>query len=184
MTAWRTRVILAVVVVASLLVRLEGLRDHGEPAVAVKMVEKIKTVLIEHGVAPLETSFDSSDVVYFQRPNCDRASWVTPYGLASDELIYLQKAIKPGFEARYLFLDKSWDAPDRLALYYRWARNLLLAGLGASRYTTQKTAILLVEPQGCDKTAPMDWSRLWRRDASTSAGSERVGDRAEARGAE
>ncbi|MGA8172009.1 MAG: hypothetical protein WB816_14410 [Methylocystis sp.] len=167
MSAFLYRALLLLTVLASVFVRINGLRNNQEMRVAFDMNAAIKQSIADSGLSMLKNDAPPStalaEAVYFQRPNCERTSWVMPYALSSEGLLYMRQVVEPGFDQRYIYLDKEWPAPDRFAMYVEWVKNMVFGGVGQSRYFTDKSALFVAEPKDCDRSAIIDWRRVWLR---------------------
>jgi hypothetical protein len=165
---WLFRSLLLASVLASLVVRFEGLRIREATAPGYNVDTAIREIIQDRGFPLLENPAKPPKVlsraVYFQRPECSRTSLVLPFALNSEVLLYLDKAIKPDFEPRFFYLDKSWQSYDRFAMYFEWGKNVLLGSFGGPRYITETTAIVVAEPSDCDHSASIDWRKAWGRD--------------------
>jgi hypothetical protein len=162
------RTLLLLTVLASLFVRFHGLRDNQEMAAVFNVDDAIRETIHERGFAMLENTARPhsalAEAIYFKRPACADASWVVPYALSSEELLYLKQFVRPDFDKRYIYLDREWIVQDRLAMYFVWAKNMFLGGVGGARYFTEKKALFVAEPADCDKSVAIDWRRVWSRD--------------------
>jgi hypothetical protein len=162
------RALLVLTVFASLFLRFHGLRDSQDMATVFNMDAAIRATIREAGFSMVETTAlphsALAEAVYFQRPACAGASWVTPYALSAEELLYLKQYVRPDFDQRYIYLDREWIVQDRIAMYFEWAKNMFLGGVGGSRYFTEKKALFVAEPTACDKSAVIDWRRVWSRE--------------------
>jgi hypothetical protein len=125
-------------------------------------------VIREHGYAlrenPVKPPLMLADAVYFQRPECDSASFALPFLLNAETLPMLTRLNKPDFGRRYFYMDRSWDEQNRVAMVLQWVKYTVLDIVGASPYVPFKKALLLADPPGCSSTATIDWRRVWDRD--------------------
>jgi hypothetical protein len=163
---WVFRGLLLLTVMGSLAVRFEGLRNHDELA-TFNVDSAIREVILDRGFVlrenPVQPPKVLSRAVYFQRPECSRASLVMPYALTSEVLLILTQTIESGFERRYFYLDKSWDAPNRFAMYFEWGKNVFLGRFRNPRYFDAETAIVVAEPVDCNRSVSVDWQLVWDR---------------------
>jgi hypothetical protein len=172
------RMLLLLTVLTSLFVRFHGLRNSEETSLAFNVDAAVRETIEKRGLllrenpAPPKTALGRA--IYFQRPECSQASWVMPFSLSAEVLIYLKQVIKPGFEHRLVYLDKSWKDQDRLDMYFEWAKNRFLGGVGRPRYFTEKTALVVVEPSDCRQSVAIDWRQVWSRDRRGAAEGEQA----------
>ena len=72
----------------------------------------IADVLRSHGLQlgenPVKPPKMLSVVIYFQRPECDRASLVLPYFINAEAEPLLAHVTMPGFERHFYYMDSSW----------------------------------------------------------------------------
>jgi hypothetical protein len=173
------RSLLLLIILISLVVRFQGLRNrnemvanHNVDTAIIEIVEDYGFPLRENPAKPPKVL---SRAVYFQRPECGRTSLVLPFDINSEVLLYLDMLIKPGFERRFIYHEKSWETYDRFAMYFEWAKNVFLAGLGRPRFITERTAIVVVEPLDCNRSLSIDWRKAWNLERQRdSAGVKRA----------
>ncbi len=173
------RGLLALVILASLVVRLHKSGLPGAPGAQGAGVEaRLRELLRGRGLTlaanPHPPSKAMSRAVYFQRPGCGAPSWVIAYPLSSELLPLFERNLGPGFERRFVYLDKSWDHQDRFAMYVEWGKNWLSAGLGRPAFATWKTGLFIAEPADCAKNPDIDWRPAWS--APTTAAAPDSGD--------
>jgi hypothetical protein len=127
----------------------------------------IADVLRSHGLQlgenPVKPPKLLSVVIYFQRPECDRASLVFPYFINAEAEPLLAHVTGPGFERYFYYMDSSWREQHRVSMFVEWAKYALLDLLGASPYVPVKTAIVLADPPNCRPVDVIDWRVLWAK---------------------
>jgi hypothetical protein len=127
----------------------------------------IAQVLQSHGLQlrenPVKPPKVLSVVVYFQRPECDRASLVLPYFINAEAEPLLARVTLPGSERHFYYLDKAWPEQHRVAMFLAWAKYAVLDLLGASPYVPVKRAIVLADPPNCRPAEIIDWRVLWEK---------------------
>jgi hypothetical protein len=165
---WAFRGVLLLTVLASLVVRFQGLRSHDEMVATFDVDSAIREVVLGSGFAlrenPARPPKALSRAVYFQRPECSRASIVMPYAITSELLPFLAQAIEPGYARRFFYLDKSWGDPSRSAMFFEWAKNVILGFFRKQRFFTKGMAILVAEPVDCNRTDTIDWRQVWDKE--------------------
>ena len=151
--------------VASLAVRVEANQARTAMLTDFNIGAAVTHVIREHGYAlrenPVKPPKLLADAVYFQRPECDQASFVLPYLISAETLPMLTRLNKPEFGRRYFYMDRSWDAQNRVAMVLEWVKYTVLDIFGASPYVPFKQAIILAEPPGCSSVASIDWRPVW-----------------------
>jgi hypothetical protein len=127
----------------------------------------IADVLRSHGLQlgenPVKPPKMLSVVVYFQRPECDRASLVFPYFINAEAEPLLAHVTEPGFERYFHYLNSSWREQHRVSMFLEWTKYAVLDLLGASPYVPVKTAIVLADPPNCRPVDVIDWRVLWAK---------------------
>jgi len=127
----------------------------------------IADVLRSHGLQlgenPVKPPKLLSVVIYFQRPECDRASLVFPYFINAEAEPLLAHVTEPGFERYFYYMDSSWREQHRVSMFLEWAKYAVLDLLGASPYVPVKTAIVLADPPNCRPVDVIDWRMLWAK---------------------
>src|ERR1700759_4260508 len=72
----------------------------------------VEQILRNHGLGSRENRVKPpralSAVVYFQRPECDRASLLLPYFINAEAEPLLARVTEPGSERHFYYLDSSW----------------------------------------------------------------------------
>lgn len=112
---------------------------------------------------PFKPPLMGAVAVYFQRPQCSRASVIMPYLLNAESLPLLWRLTGADSKLRFFYLGKSWSEQDRLGMYVEWFKYTVLGLFGASPYVTVKKAIVLAEPPDCTSDATVDWRAVWNR---------------------
>jgi hypothetical protein len=167
MKATMFRGLLLVVLVASVAVRFEANRNRAAMADEFDAGAAVEAVIRAHGYALLENPVKPpgylSRVVYFQRPECERASLVVPYFINEEVVQVLARVTEPGFENRFFYIDRDWREQARAAMMRQWIKHLVLNVFGASHYIPVKMAIALADPPNCHPKQPIDWRPVWER---------------------
>ena len=104
-----------------------------------------------------------SVVVYFQRPECNRASLVLPYFINAEVEPMLARVTEPGFGRHFYYMDSSWPEQQRFAMFLEWLKYATLDLVGASPYVPVKKAIVLADPPDCRPAETIDWRPLWAK---------------------
>jgi hypothetical protein len=164
-----------IALLASIAVRYQTNRTREAMVADFDVGAAITNVIRERGFVvrenPVKPPKVLSSAVYFQRPECDQVSLVLPYRINEEALPLLAQAIKPGFDRRFIYLDKSWEGQQRASMYMEWAKAAVLDIFGASRYFPIKTAIVLAEPSDCRPVVPIDWRQVWDKTRHRNAAS-------------
>jgi hypothetical protein len=167
------RGLLLVVLVASVAVRFGANRERAAMADEFDAGAAVAAVIRAHGYALLENPVKPpkflSRVVYFQRPECGRASLVVPYFINEEVVQVLARVAEPGFENRFFYMDRDWREQARAAMMRQWFKHLVLNVFGASHYVPVKMAIALADPPDCRPVQAIDWRPIWERDRQVHA---------------
>jgi hypothetical protein len=159
--------------ILSIVIRFQSGQAHevtvfDASAAAAKILENHGFQLLENPIKPPKVL---SVVVYFQRPECDRASLVLPYFINAEAEPLLARVTVPGSERQFYFLSGAWEDQRRVPMFLEWAKYAILDLFHASPYVTVKQAIALVDPPDCRPVEIIDWRALWAKDRSQGSGS-------------
>jgi hypothetical protein len=113
---------------------------------------------------PVKPPMVLSVVVYFQRPECARASLVLPYFINAEIAPLLARVTDPGFERHFYYMDGVWDEQSRVSMFLQWAKYAVLDIFGASPYVPVKKALVLADPPDCHPSVEIDWRSVWEKD--------------------
>jgi hypothetical protein len=159
------RSIAALVLVLTVAVRFQADRTRQTMMSEFDAGTAIAQVLRSHGLQlrenPVKPPGVLSVVVYFQRPECKRASLVLPYFINAEVEPLLARVTEPGFDRRFYYMDSSWPEQHRAAMFLAWAKYAVLDLLGASPFIPVKKAIVLADPPDCHPADVIDWRMLW-----------------------
>ena len=124
-------------------------------------------VLQSHGLElrenPVKPPRLLSVVVYFQRPECSRASLVLPYYINAEAEPLLARVTDSGFERHFYYMDLSWREQHRVSMFLEWVKYAVLDLVGASPYVPVRKAIVLADPPDCRPAETIDWHVLWEK---------------------
>jgi hypothetical protein len=65
---------------------------------------------------------------------------------------------------RYVYIDRSWQKPDRLAFFVQRMKYALLKTFRLTRYDPNPRVLLVDAPLGCQIVDRIDWRNVWNRD--------------------
>lgn len=161
------------VLLASIAVRFQSNRAREAMMTGFDVGAAVTAVIRQHGYVVLENPVKPpamlSAVIYFQRPECDRASLVLPHFINEETRSLLMRAAGPDSWNRFFYLDGSWNDQARVAMFLEWAKYAVLDIFGASRYIPVKLAIVLAEGSDCHPAVAIDWRPVWENDRRRSA---------------
>jgi hypothetical protein len=171
MRAWPLHVVFAAILVGSLAVRdrtTDLIVESGNLEAAVINVARA------YGLAFREyTTIGGTDILelVFDAPACTRPVAVVLLSTTLDQERAAQSAREPGYVLSYVYIDRSWDEADRLAIVAQRAKYAVLAVFSLTRYVPSWHLLLVYEPAECKAAINIDWRLAWSRDylAATEA---------------
>jgi hypothetical protein len=100
----------------------------------------------------------------FEAPGCAGPVMVAVLTVIIDLEPVLHHAREQGDVLRYVYIERSWDKPDRLAVFIERMKYTALSMLGLSRYVPSQDLLLVESPSGCAAADAVDWRNVWNRD--------------------
>jgi hypothetical protein len=165
MTSALVRVAMVLAVLATVAIRHQAVVSRDALIDSFDIGGAIETLLREHHLTlrenPVKPPRMLSSAVYFQRPECAQSSVVMPLSLNYEALPYLDRIVTAGYAHRFIYLDGTWLAQARVAMFVEWLRHAVLNVVGASRFLPVKTAVVLADPVNCKVDASIDWKLIW-----------------------
>jgi hypothetical protein len=119
-----------------------------------------------------ETVYGNVSALSFDAPGCSEPVTVAlqvNFDFAPLVQTYAREA---GRVARFVYIARSWDKPNRLAFFIYRMKYAALATFGLTRYVPGGHLMLVESPPDCQSAETLDWSDVWNRDyvkAATSA---------------
>lgn len=161
------RAICLLMLLLSIAVRFQANRSREAVMTEFDVGAEIAQVLRSHGLQlrenPVKPPMVLSVVVYFQRPECDRASLVLPYFINAETEPLLARVTVPGFDRHFYYMDGSWREQHRVSMFLEWMKYAVLDLFGASPYVPVKKAIVMADPPNCLPADVIDWRVLWEK---------------------
>jgi len=161
-------VLFAIVIIGSLAAKsgsTEVLSRNGnfEPAV-------IRTAELNGWAFRDHSTIDNTDlpILVFDVPNCAQPVLVSLVLVTFDGDSVIRSARRPGYGLRYFYIDREWDAPNRLGLFIERAKYAALAVVGRTQYVPSADVLLVQAPLDCRLDHEPDWRPVWRRDSSSA----------------
>jgi hypothetical protein len=99
----------------------------------------------------------------FEAPSCSRPLFVV-VRLNFDFDPFVRSAREQGDVIRYVYIDRSWEKPDRLALFVERMKYAALASLHLTPYVPSGRLLLVETPSRCQLADAVDWRNVWNRD--------------------
>jgi hypothetical protein len=163
MKPWLLHIIFAVILVASVANttrRVDVLAESDDIAPAVIRIAR------SHGLILSEETMAEApgSTLVFEAPACARPVLITLLSVTFEEEPLIRRVGGQGDVVRYLYLDRSWNAPDRLAAFLEWKRHKALGLLNLTQYVPSRYMLRLSAPPSCEIANTIDWRAVWRRD--------------------
>jgi hypothetical protein len=99
----------------------------------------------------------------FEAPGCSGPVLVV-VRVVFDEESFMHFAREQGDVLRYVYIDRAWEKPDRLALFLERMKYAALAIFGLTRYVPSGHMLLVESPPQCKAADAIDWRDVWNRD--------------------
>ena len=99
----------------------------------------------------------------FEAPGCSRPVLVV-LRVSFDEEPLLRFAHEQGDVLRYVYIDRSWKKPARVAFFVERMKYAALATFRLTRYVPSGHLLLVHEPSRCQIADAIDWRNVWNRD--------------------
>jgi hypothetical protein len=111
-----------------------------------------------------ETAYGNVPALRFDAPGCSRPVTVA-LQVNFDFAPFVQSsARKVGDVARFVYIDRSWDRPNRLVFFFYRMKYAALATFGLTHYVPGGPLMLVEAPSDCGAVEAIDWSNVWNRD--------------------
>jgi hypothetical protein len=163
MKAWFAHAVFAALVVGSLSTRMktpDALSRAVDLEPAVFRIAQLHG-LIFHSFLPVADT--GRHALVFEAPGCAKPLRVFVRELNLAEEPFTQIAPEPDYSRRYVYVDKSWDRPDHLAVRVQQVKYELLSTLGQTQYLPGRELLQLELPPHCRAIEAIDWRMVWSR---------------------
>jgi hypothetical protein len=171
MRGWPLHVVFATILIGSLAAKERGadaLTESGNALTESGNIElAILNVARSHGLAFREyTTITGTDVraLVIEAPGCSRPVLIVPLLVTFDQDPIVRSAREPGDVLRYVYIDRTWDKPDRLAVFAERMKYAVLATFGLTRYEPSWHLLLIKSSTDCKVADAVDWRLVWNRD--------------------
>jgi hypothetical protein len=166
MRAWPLHAIFATILVGSLAAKeraadmLVDIDDLDRETAVTRVARSHGLVFREN--APLPGT--GLPALAFEAPGCSGPVLVV-LRVSFDEEALVRSAREQGNVLRYVYIDRSWEKPDRLAFFVERMEYAALATLGLTRYVPSGHLLLVASTSRCQAAADaIDWRNVWNRD--------------------
>ncbi len=169
MRTWAAHAVFAAILIGSLVTRE---RAADALADSVSLEPAVLRVAGSHGWGFDDyrtTSGTVSRTLVFEAPGCSQPVFVSLRLSSFEEETTTQYAPEPGYARRYVYFDRTWDAPDPRAAYLRRMKNAVLAKFGMTEYEPSRYLLLVEAPPHCHAAETIDWRPVWSRDTLAAA---------------
>jgi len=166
--AWPLHVFFATILVGSLAAK-ERVADVVVEVDSDALETAVTRVARSHGLAFREYLTIAGNVraLAFDAPGCSRPVLVV-LRVTFDFAPMMQSAMQPAREQgdvlRYVYIDRSWEKPDRLAFFVDRMKYAALATLGLTRYVPSAHVLVVESSPRCQAAEAIDWRNVWNRD--------------------
>ena len=163
MRAWPLHVVFATVLVGSLAAK-ERAADVVAEVDSDALETAVTRVARSHGLAFREiVTVGNLPALVFEAPGCSRPVLVV-LRVTFDFEPVMQSAREQGDALRYVYIDRSWEKPDRLAFFVDRMKYAALATFGLTRYVPSGHLLVVESPPQCQAADAIDWRKVWNRD--------------------
>jgi hypothetical protein len=164
MRAWPLHIVFATILVGSLAAK-ERAADVVVEVDSDALEAAVTRVAGSHGLAFRERLTFAGNVpaLAFEAPGCSRPVLVV-LRVTFDYEPVMQSARDQGDVLRYVYIDRSWEKPDRLAFFVDRMKYAALATFGLTRYVPSGHLIVVESPPQCQAADVIDWRNVWDRD--------------------
>jgi hypothetical protein len=163
MRAWPLHVVFATILVGSLAAK-ERATDVVVDVDNDALETAVTRVARSHGLAFREdVTVGNLSALVFEAPGCSQPVLVI-LRVTFDYEPVMQSAREQGDVLRYVYIDRSWEKPDRLAFFVDRMKYAALATFGLTRYVPSGHLLLVEASPQCQAADAIDWRNVWNRD--------------------
>jgi hypothetical protein len=162
MRAWPVRIIFAGILVSSLAAWDRSAdapddRDSLEPLV-IRAAHSGGLTLRQ------ETTITGTDIpaLLFDAPGCSQPVLAALLSLTFEEEPAARAAREPGYTTRFIYVERIWGEPHRLAVFIERLKHVALGFVRATDFIPYRQVLLVEAPEPCRAADDVDWSLLWR----------------------
>jgi hypothetical protein len=169
MRAWPLHIAFAIMLVGTLAAK-ERAADMLVDIDEIGLETAVTRVAQSHGLAFREYAPTGSNIraLAFEAPGCSQPV-VVVLRITFDYEPLVQFVREQGNALRYVYIDRSWEKPDRLAFFVARMKYAVLATLGLTRSVPSGHMILVESPARCQLPDSIDWRDVWDRDYIAAA---------------
>ena len=165
MKAWPLHLLFGAILVGSLTAQqrtTDGLVeiDPGDLAGAVTRVAQSQGLTFRER----ETIYGNVAALAFDAPGCTGPVIVALQVNFDFAPFVKSSAHMQGDASHYVYINRSWETPNRLAFFIYRMKYAALATVGLTRYVPGGHLMLVEASPGCQSAKTVDWSNVWNRD--------------------
>jgi hypothetical protein len=164
MKTWTFRAAFGVILIGSLAVREQAsdvLVENGNLEAAVVRVGEAHGLVFRGYTTVADADIRAP---MFDADRCAGPVLVIPWSVTFEQEAIMRSAFRPHDIRDYVYLDRSWKRPHRLAVFAERSKYAALAALGLSRYVPSQHMLLVERPPECRLAETVDWRPVWNRD--------------------
>jgi hypothetical protein len=168
MRAWLARAVLASLLVGSFAAKdrttdLFAETPKLEPAVI--RVARSGGLAFRHKITIAGTDIPA---LVFDAAGCSQPVLVVFLSLTLEEDPAVRSAREPDYALRYIYIERSWEEPPRLTVYFERVKYATLSVLGLTHFIPFRQLLLVEIPPHCSTASGVDWQHVWLRAPSPS----------------
>jgi len=164
MRVWPLHFVFALILIGSLAAKARTTDVLSE---STSLEAAVIRVARSQGLAYREhTTIADTDIraLAFDAPACSRPIFVVFVLVTFDQASLVRSAREPHYAPRYVYIDRSWDKPHRLAVFVERMKYAVLAVFNFTQYVPSWHLLLVESPQECKAAETIDWRMVWDRD--------------------
>jgi hypothetical protein len=163
MTAWPLHVVFSIILLGSLAAKERPIDVLGAGDLTLRTAAA--RIGQSQGLDFREYAMVSGNlpVAIFEAPGCSGPVLVVAHMLFDEDRV-MHLARERGDDIRYVYIDRAWGKPERLALLVERIKYLALRTFGLTQYVPWGHLVLVVSPPRCEVAATVDWRNMWNPD--------------------
>jgi hypothetical protein len=164
MRAWPAHAVFALILVGSLAMRERApdvLAERDDLAPAVLQVARSNGLMFREYTSVAKTG---RRALVFEAPACTQPVRIILRSLTFDEASFNELALEPNYTRRYVYIDHTWDRPQRTAVWVQRVKYGVLATLGQTQYIPSSNLLQIELPADCSDAEAIDWRIAWNSD--------------------
>lgn len=142
--------------------------DPGDLAGAVTRVAQSQGLIFRER----ETIYGNVPALTFDAPGCSQPVTVALQVNFDFAPFVKSSAHMQGDASYYVYINRSWETPNRLAFFIYRMKYAALAAVGLTNYVPGGHLMLVEASPDCQSVKTIDWSNVWNRDYVRTAAAE------------